>query len=86
MTQADTINGMYAVPTDGCNIEIMGYPFYAEKVSADEAFRRRDYNTNQLVGGTAKITKGAYIGLSFTITTHIKVDPDNPVCHVHHRF
>lgn len=72
---------MYNVPTDGCNLEIMGYPFYAEEVSPNEPFRRREYNFNSLVGGTQRITKGQYVGLDFSITTHIRVDPDRPNVH-----
>lgn len=66
------------IPTDGCNLEIMGYPFYAESVSPNEAFRRREMNFNTIVGGTQKVTKGAYVGLDFSITTHVPIDPDRP--------
>ena len=66
------------LPTDGCNIEIMGYPFYAESVSVNEAFRRREYNFNGIVSGTQKVTPGAYVGLDFTVTTHVFIDPDRP--------
>ena len=69
---------MYNVPTDGCNLEIMGYPFYAEKVSPNEAFRRREMNVNNVVGGTQIVTKGPYVGLDFSITTHVYVDPNRP--------
>ena len=62
----------------GCNIEIMGFPFYAEKVSVTEAFRRRELNFNAVVGGTQKVTKGQYIGLEYKVTTHVKIDPDRP--------
>lgn len=62
----------------GCNIEIMGFPFYAEKVSVTEAFRRRELNFNAVVGGTQKVTKGQYVGLEFKVTTHVKIDPDRP--------
>ena len=70
--------GMYDVPTDGCNMEIMGYPFFAESVSPNESFRRREFNFNNIVGGTQKVTPGAYIGLDFSVTTHVRVDPDRP--------
>ena len=73
--------GMYNVPTDGCNLEIMGIPFYAEKVSPSEAFRRREVNFNNIVGGTQKVNNGAYVGLEFSITTHVHVDPDRPDIH-----
>lgn len=69
---------MYNLPTDGCNLEIMGYPFYAENVSPNESFRRREYNFNPLVGGTQIVTPGAYVGLDFSITTHVRIDPDRP--------
>lgn len=69
---------MYDVPTDGCNIEIMGYPFFAESVSPTESFRRREFNFNNLVGGTQKVTPGAYVGLQFSVTTHVHIDPDRP--------
>ena len=69
---------MYNIPTDGCNLEIMGYPFYAENVSPNESFRRREYNFNPLVGGTQIVTPGAYVGLDFSITAHVRIDPDRP--------
>lgn len=69
---------MYNIPTSNCNLEIMGYPFFAEKVSPNEAFRRREINVNNVVGGTQIVNKGAYVGLDFTITTHVHVNPDRP--------
>ena len=69
---------MYDIPTEGCNLEIMGYPFFAEDVSPNEAFRRREYNFNNIVGGTMKVVPGAYVGLDFSVTTHVKIDPDRP--------
>ena len=62
----------------GCNIEIMGFPFYAEKVSVTEAFRRRELNYNAIVGGTQKVTKGQYVGLEYKVTAHVKIDPNRP--------
>lgn len=74
----DVMYNLYDVPTDGCNLEIMGYPFYAENISPNEAFRRREYNFNNIVGGTQDVTPGAYVGLDFNITTHVFIDPDRP--------
>lgn len=74
---------MYDVPTDGCNLEIMGYPFFAETVSPNEAFRRREYNFNNLVGGTQKVTPGNYVGLDFSVTAHVKINPNRP--HEHNK-
>ena len=72
---------LYDVPTDGCNLEIMGYSFFAEEVSPTEAFRRRELNFNSVVGGTKKVTKGEYVGLEFSVTTHVKIDPTAPNMH-----
>lgn len=72
---------MYDIPTDGCNLEIMGYPFFADKVTPNEAFRRRDINVNNVVGGTQIVTPGPYIGLDFTVTCHVPVDPNRPDVH-----
>lgn len=69
---------MYDVPTNGCNLTIMGWPFFVEEITPNEAFRRREMNTNNIVGGTQKITKGAYVGLDFTVVTHIRVRPNKP--------
>lgn len=69
---------MYNIPTEGSNLEIMGFPFFIENVSPGEAFRRREYNFNGIVGGTQKVTPGAYVGLDFSITTHVPIDPDRP--------
>ena len=78
---AESTDVMYSkegIPTDGCNLEIMGYPFYADNVSPNEAYRRREYNFTNIVGGTQDVTPGAYVGLDFTVTTHVFIDPDRP--------
>ena len=72
---------LYDVPTDGCNLEIMGYSFFAEEVSPTEAFRRRELNFNSVVGGTKKVTKGEYMGIEFSVTTHVKINPKTPNMH-----
>lgn len=72
------MSNMYDVATDGCNLEIMGYPFFVENVSPTEAIRRRNMNVNNIVGGTQKVTKGEYVGIDVTVTTHVKVNPDRP--------
>jgi len=67
-----------SISTSGCNLEIMGYPFYAEEISPTEAFRRRDYNYNNIVGGTATVNKGPYVPMEYTVTTHVKVRRGKP--------
>lgn len=60
------------------NIEIMGYPFYAENISSDEAYNRREYNRNSILGGTESVTKGKYIPRSYTFTTTIYHPTNRP--------
>lgn len=72
---------MYRVPTSNSNITIGGYPFFIESVTPNEPFRRREYIFNNLVGGTQDVRKGAYVGLDFSITTHVRVTPNRPDIH-----
>lgn len=60
------------------NIEIMGYPFYAETVTANEAFNRRDIIRNKILGGTEDVLKGGYISRDYNFITHIPIDPNRP--------
>lgn len=53
------------------NIEINGYPFYAENISSDEAYNRRELNRNSIQSGTEVVTKGKYIPRSYSFTTTI---------------
>lgn len=65
----------------GTNIEIMGYPFYVESVTANEFYNRRDEVRNKILGGTEDVLKGGYISRDFTITTHVPIDPNRPDAH-----
>lgn len=71
---------MYSDIVEGVseNIEIMGYPFYAENISSEEAYNRREYNRNSILGGTESVTKGKYIPRSYTFTTTIYHPADRP--------
>ena len=69
------------MPTSNSNITIGGYPFFIESVTPNEPFRRREYIFNNLVGGTQDVRKGAYVGLDFSITTHVRVTPNHPDIH-----
>lgn len=69
--------GMYR-STDGYNIEIEGFPFFAESVDGDEFYNRREYSRLNIIGGTQFVNKGAYVPRSFSFTTHVRVEPNNP--------
>lgn len=58
------------------NIEINGYPFFAENISSDEAYNRRELNRNSILGGTEIVTKGKYVSRSYSFTTTI-YHPEN---------
>lgn len=58
------------------NIEINGYPFFAENISSDEAYNRRELNRNSILGGTEIVTKGKYVPRSYSFTTTI-YHPEN---------
>ena len=64
--------------TEGYNIEINGFPFFTETIEGDDFFNRREYNKLNIIGGTQIVTKGAYVPRSFTFTTHVRVEPNNP--------
>jgi hypothetical protein len=64
--------------SEGYNIEINGFPFFAESIEADEFYNRRDPIVNNIIGGTQQVMKGAYIARSFSFITHVLIDPDHP--------
>ena len=76
------VNNLYGENTlTGANIEIMGYPFYAETVSGNEFFNRRETVRNKILRGTEDVLKGAYVSRDFSFTTHIPIDPQRPDVH-----
>lgn len=60
------------------NIEINGYPFYAENIDSQEPFNRRDYEFKPVVNGTLVARRGKYIQrkYSFQTTLYHKNRPD----------
>lgn len=70
-------NNMYK-SSEGYNIEINGFPFFAESVDSDEFYNRRDLVVNNIIGGTQQVMRGPYIARSFSFVTHVLVDPEHP--------
>lgn len=63
--------GMYDDVVTGIseNIEIGGYPFYAENIDGDEPFNRREYNFKPILNGTLHPRRGKYIQRKYTFKT-----------------
>ena len=63
--------GMYDDIVTGVseNIEINGYPFYAENISGDEPFNRREYTFDPILNGTLSAKRGKYIQRKFSFQT-----------------
>lgn len=63
------------------NIEIDGYPFYAENITANEPYNRRDTNRESIMNGTEHVTRGKYIVRDYRFTTTVYVPEGRPDVH-----
>lgn len=72
--------GMYEDIKEGVEptVEIMGYPFYAEEITGNESYNRRELNRQSILGGTEFVTRGKYIVRDFSFTTTIYVPDGHP--------
>ena len=63
--------GMYDDIVTGVseNIEINGYPFYAENIDGEEPFNRREYEFDPILNGTLSAKRGKYIQRKFSFQT-----------------
>ncbi|WP_458405976.1 hypothetical protein [Methanobrevibacter sp.] len=52
-------------------VTIMGVPFYAENISAEEPVNRREREFTSIIGGTERVSQGKYIHREFSFTTTI---------------
>ena len=52
------------------------FPFFAEQITPNEAFSRRDLVRTKVMNGTEVVTQGDWIGRDFTFTCHVPVDYD----------
>lgn len=70
-----------------CNIVIIfdyegeeqQFPFFAENITSNEAFSRRDLIRTKVMNGTEVVTQGDWIGRDFTFTTHIPIAEDRQI-------
>lgn len=63
--------GMYDDIVNGVseNIEIDGYPFYAENIDGEEPVNRREYKFKPILNGTLDARRGKYIQRKFSFMT-----------------
>ena len=75
--------GMYDDVIEGVseNIEIMGYPFYAENIDSDEAFNRRELVRKNILNGTQSVKRGKYIPRKYTFSTVLYHPSGRPDAH-----
>lgn len=72
--------GMYEDLRPGAeeNVEINGIPFYAEEITPNESYNRREFNRKSILGGTEHITRGKYIPRDYSFETTIYFPTDHP--------
>ena len=72
--------GMYDDIVSGveATVEINGIPFYAQEITPQESFNRREILRHDIISGTQKVTKGKYIVRDFTFITYIHIPQDKP--------
>lgn len=65
--------GMYSDIVEGVseNIKIMDIPFYAENISSDEPYNRRELNRTSILNGTEHVSPGKYVPRSYSFSTVI---------------
>lgn len=63
---------------DNFNMEIDGVTLFAESVSPEESYNRRETNTINILGGTQYTQRTTYVARKFSFTTHLIVEPDRP--------
>lgn len=63
------------------NIEIDGYPFYAENINANEPYNRRETNREPIMNGTEHVTRGRYVVRDYSFSTTVFVPDNRPDVH-----
>ena len=55
------------------------FPFFAEQITPNEAYSRRDLVRTKVTNGTEVVTQGDWIGRDFQFTSHVPVGDDRQV-------
>lgn len=59
-------------------VEINGYPFYAQEITANESYNRRETVRQSILGGTEHVSRGKYIPRDYSFTTYIHIPEGHP--------
>ncbi|MDO5849315.1 MAG: hypothetical protein Q4P18_07255 [Methanobrevibacter sp.] len=72
--------GMYDDIRSGVNetVEIDGYPFYAQSITGEESYNRRETVRKNILGGTQHVSRGKYIPRKFSFSTYVHIEKDYP--------
>ena len=63
------------------DIEINGYPMYAETISGSEPFIRREWTEKTIMNGTTVVSKGQFVPRQYTFKTTLFVTPEKVDVH-----
>ena len=63
------------------NVEIDGFPFYAEEINGTEPYNRRELKRTKIKNGTEHVTRGEYIPREYSFTTTVDVPLERPDIH-----
>ncbi len=58
------------------DIEINGYPMYAETISGSEPFTRREWAEKHIMNGTIQVSKGQFVPRQYTFKTSLFITPE----------
>ena len=72
------VDKLYEDKHDNFNMQIEGYDIFAEEVTSDESFNRRETNRQYIMGGTQYVMRTNYIPRSYSFKTHLFIEPHRP--------
>lgn len=63
---------------DNFSVSINDVDIFAEDVTSEESYNRREEVRQKILGGTEFVSDGAWIPRKFSFTTHLRVAPERP--------
>lgn len=59
-------------------VEIDGYPFWAQEITANEAYNRRETNRQSILGGTEHVSRTSYVVRDYSFSTYVHIPEGSP--------